>query len=316
MKVLLIGCGAVGLGVAASLYDAGEDVTLFAHGETKKAIEEKGIARKAVFKEVTVPKDKVKVVDSLKNMDSSDFDFVLISTKTTVSDEIAKEISQCKGLLAESGKIVIFQNGFGNEEPYLGTFRKEQICNAYNCIGFCRPERNVSEVTVVSSAMKLGSLFEKDMTKLPQLADAIAKGGIPCEIADNIGMYLWSKMLYNCTLNPLGAILNASYGDLARCEDTVKIMKKIIEEIFAVMKAAGYSTFWPDAATYQKEFFEKILPPTYGHRSSTLQDVERKIKTEISTLNGVIVRLGKKHGIDVPYNEMICGLIRGIESLY
>lgn len=316
MKVLLIGCGAVGLGVAASLYDAGADVTLFAHGETKKAIEEKGIARKAIFKEVTVPKDKVKVLGSLKNLDNPAFDFVLISTKTTVAEEIAKELSQCKGLLAESGKIVIFQNGFGNEEPYLGTFREEQICNAYNCIGFRRPQRNLSEVTVVSSSMQLGSLFEKDTAKLSELAKAISDGGIPCGVTDNIGASLWSKMLYNCTLNPLGAILNASYGDLARCEDTVKIMKKIIEEIFAVMKTAGYSTFWPDAAAYQKEFFEKILPPTYGHRSSTLQDVERKIKTEISTLNGVIVRLGRKFGVEVPYNEMICGLIRGIESLY
>lgn len=311
-----MGCGAVGLGVAASLYDAGEDVTLFAHGQTKKAIEEKGIARKAIFREVIVPKDKVKVVDSLKNMDNPQFDFILISTKTTVADEIAKELSGCRGVLEKSGKIVIFQNGFGNEEPFLGTFRKEQICNAYNCIGFRRPERNVSEVTVVSSAMQLGSLFEKDNSKLSELAEAISKGGIPCGVTENIGAALWSKMLYNCTLNPLGAVLNASYGDLARCEDTVKIMEKIIEEIFAVMKAAGYDTFWPDAETYKKEFFEKILPPTYGHRSSTLQDVERKIKTEINTLNGVVVRLGKKYGVPVPYNEMICGLIRGIESLY
>lgn len=123
-------------------------------------------------------------------------------------------------------------------------------------------------------------------------------------------------MLYNCTLNPLSALLGTSYGGLAQSPDAVFIMNKIIEEIFAVIKAAGYSANWSDADAYKKVFFGKILPPTYKHRSSTLQDIEHRVKTEIDSLTGVIVRLGAEHGIAVPYNAMIYRLVKIKESLY
>ena len=58
------------------------------------------------------------------------------------------------------------------------------------------------------------------------------------------------------------------------------------------MCASGHETFWKDADSYIKDFFDKILPPTYGHRSSTLQDIERKIPTEIDSMNGAVVTMG------------------------
>ncbi|GBE54268.1 MAG TPA: hypothetical protein ENH28_02615 [Euryarchaeota archaeon] len=44
-----------------------------------------------------------------------------------------------------------------------------------------------------------------------------------------------------------------------------------------------------------------------------LQDIEKGRKTEIDFLNGAIARLGKKHGIDVPYNNSLVALIKFLE---
>ena len=82
------------------------------------------------------------------------------------------------------------------------------------------------------------------------------------------------------------------------------------------MKAAGYSTNWETAEEYMKVFYEKLIPDTYNHRASTLQDIEKKQKTEIDTLNGCIVRLAKEHGVPVPTHEMIVRLIHSIEDNY
>jgi 2-dehydropantoate 2-reductase len=107
------------------------------------------------------------------------------------------------------------------------------------------------------------------------------------------------KNLYNSTLNPLGAVLRVPYGKLAESRHATQIMNRLIEEIFGVMRRRLFHLL-ADAETYQKEFYGKILPPTYGHRSSTLQDVERKVKTEIESLNGLVVRLGDQYGRKSP----------------
>lgn len=43
----------------------------------------------------------------------------------------------------------------------------------------------------------------------------IGEGDIPCVSVTDIEKDLWAKMLYNCALNPLGAILDMPYGVLA-----------------------------------------------------------------------------------------------------
>ena len=45
MKILLIGAGGVGIGLATSVASQGADVSIYARGETAKAIKENGIKR-------------------------------------------------------------------------------------------------------------------------------------------------------------------------------------------------------------------------------------------------------------------------------
>ena len=65
MKILIIGCGAVGLGIAASLYDAGENPDMIAQGETYATIKNGGIARQGIFRDITVPKERIRVFESV-----------------------------------------------------------------------------------------------------------------------------------------------------------------------------------------------------------------------------------------------------------
>ena len=150
-----------------------------------------------------------------------------------------------------------------------------------------------ARVTVLTAPMSIGSIFGEPADACRELSEAIDRGGIPCATTSEIDKTLWSKLLYNCTLNPLSAILGTNYGGLVKSEDSVSLMKEIIAEIFTVMHAAaGHETFWKNAELYESDFFEKILPPTYRHISSTLQDIKRKIPTEIDSLNGAVVKNG------------------------
>lgn len=316
MKVLIIGCGAVGLSIASALCQSHVDVDLMARGETAQTIRENGIERLGILGHVIVKPNKIRVFEEIENTDAG-YDFVIISSKATGNTDIAKSLAgRKKDILGVGGALVLFQNGYENELAFKEAFDTQQIFHASFAIGFRRQKPNVSEVTVITAPVTIGSVFTDDAKTCQNLAEAIENGGIPCHLTNEIGKTLWAKLLYNCTLNPLSAILGTNYGGLIKSDESVSLMKGTIDELFAVMQAAGQSTFWPNAEAYKAEFFEKILPPTYGHRSSTLQDMERKIPTEIDSLNGAVVRMGKKYNVDTPRNTVITQIIKSMESLY
>ena len=76
-------------------------------------------------------------------------------------------------------------------------------------------QNNEVEITVHADSIHIGSLFDGDLLCMEKLCELITKGDIPCEKTDSIEKDLWAKMLYNCALNPLGAILDVPYGVLA-----------------------------------------------------------------------------------------------------
>ena len=314
MNILVIGAGSVGIGLAASALSQNANLSIYARGETAKAIREKGIKRTGLFTHYSFAPDEFDVYDDYEKIPSKTYDYVFIASKTTANEDISEKLNENRRILKENAKIIILQNGFGNDEHYLRYFTKKEVFSARVITGFTRPERHVSEVTVYTEPILLGSLQGEDPQDLQEIAEIITASGIKCELTDEVDKYLWAKMLYNCSLNPLGAILDVNYGKLTENEYTIELMNRIIDEIFNVINASGYSTLWDNPDEYRKIFYSKLVPDTYNHYSSTHQDIQRKIKTEIDSLTGKVIDLGEKNNIDVSTNKIIYNLIKAIES--
>ena len=314
MKILVIGAGAGGIGLAASLMSQNADVSIYARGETARAIKKNGIKRCGLFENYSFSSDEVKVFSDYRDIAKNSFDYVFITSKTTANDDISQKLNEFRDILKNSFKIIIFQNGFGNDNAYLRYFDKSEVFCARLITGFARHDRYISEVTVYTEPIQIGSLQNQDRKDLKEIADMIAASGIGCELTDEVDKYLWAKMLYNCALNPLGTILDVNYGKLTENEYSKEIMDRIIDEIFDVINASEYETFWDNSEEYKKIFYNKLVPDTYEHISSTHQDVKRKIKTEIDSLNGSVIRLAETYGIDVSTNRIIYNLIKSIEN--
>ena len=314
MNILVIGAGGVGIGLATSVASQGADVSIYARGETAKAIKENGIKRCGLFTHYEIR--EIPVYESYEEIPKDHFDYIFICSKTTANEDIAENLNRNRAILNKSTKIIIFQNGFGNDEHYLKHFTKKQVFSARVITGFTRPERHISEVTVYTEPVLLGSLQGENPDSLQEIADLITASGIKCEITTEVDKYLWAKMLYNCTLNPLGAILDVTYGQLTENPYTLDIMNSIIDEIFEVIKASPYETLWDTPDEYRDIFYSKLVPDTYNHYSSTHQDIKRKIPTEIDSLNGKVIQLGKLNNVNVKTNEFIYNLIKAIESTF
>ncbi len=314
MNVLIIGAGAIGVALGASIGSIGASVSFLATRRTGEMIEEGGVHRTGLFGNADVPPKRVSVYYDYENLPAGEFDYICICAKTMANDQISDALSARKDCLKKDGIIVILQNGWGNDVPYLRNFDPSLIYNARVITGFERTALNVSHITVHTAPILIGSLHGYPAQRAEALAQLIADSGIPAQTTDEVGKALWAKMLFNCTLNPLGAILKVPYGKLAGCPATVETMNRLIRETFSVMRAAGYQTFWNTPEEYIAEFYGKLVPDTSAHYSSTYQDLERHQKTEIETLTGKIIELAEQFGIDVSTHRTIYEQIAFLET--
>ncbi|MHC4068035.1 MAG: ketopantoate reductase family protein [Planctomycetota bacterium] len=314
MEVLVYGGGAVGLGLASCLLKAGAGVDIIARGETVAALRKEGLIRQGIFGEYAAGPEAFGSYESLEEMEEKAYDYILVCVKSFDSGEAARELSGKPGVFGKQTKIVLCQNGWGNAEEFLAFFERERVYSGRVITGFRRFKANGVEITVHADAIHVGSLFGCESECVENLCEAVSKGGIPCEAMEEIGKDLWAKMLYNCALNPLGAILGVPYGVLAESEYTRFIMDGIAEEVFAVMKGAGYETHWGDAEAFLSVFYERLVPVTAEHMSSTLQSIQAGKRTEIDALNGSVMRLAEGQALEVPYNRAVYNIIKFSEG--
>ena len=312
MNVLIYGGGAVGLGIAGFLLQAGADTDIIARKNTSDVCKKERLGISGIFGGYTAEASEFGCFTELSECMRT-YTHILICTKSFDSDSAAEDIFKNRKVLSDDGIIVLFQNGWGNAEKFREYFPEEKIYNARIITGFIRTRPNHVKVTVHADSVHIGSLFGCKSLPVKELSTCINKGGLPCITTDTIEKDLWAKMLYNCALNPLGAVLKVPYGKLGETEQTREIMEQIIIEIYSVMDKAGYSTYTGTAGEYIELFYNKLLPPTKEHESSMLQDLRAGKKTEIEGLCGAVINLAEKNDLEVPYNRIMHNLIKAME---
>jgi 2-dehydropantoate 2-reductase len=314
MRALIYGGGAVGLGLASCLLKSGSLIDIIAREKTVRSLRKEGLLRTGIFGEYHAGPSKFNCYTILNELQEQTLDYLLVCTKSFDSYQAAKDLHEYKSLFSEKTKIVLFQNGWGNAEAFIPFFDKQTVYTARVITGFRRHKPNEVEITVHADSIHIGSLFDAGLSAVRELAEAINKGGIPCQTTDRIGKDIWAKMLYNCALNPLGAILDVPYGTLAEHESTRTIMNGIVEEVFSVLTKTGYETHWESVKDFLEVFYGKLVPDTAEHKSSTLQDLKAKKTTEIDALNGAVIKLAGKFHIPVPCNSIVYNIIKFIEA--
>jgi len=169
-------------------------------------------------------------------------------------------------------------------------------------------------VSVEAAPMRLGRFPSGTDEAVVRLASLFSEAGIRAEATGAIRSDLWSKTLYNCALNPLGAIMNVPYGALAD-PHAWAVVTRIVREAYLVVEAEGIALPRATPEAYLEYLRTVQLPATAAHHSSMLQDLARGQKTEIEFMNGAVAALARRHGLDAPYNACIAELIRFRERL-
>ncbi len=315
MKVAVIGAGAVGLAIGASLAASGEArVRFFVRRDAQCAsLRDRGARRTGIFGDATAAAGSFGASTQLTELARDPDDVWLVCTKSVDSEALASKLGPIWHETSSRPAVVLCQNGWGNAEVFRPFVPTEHVFNARVITGFEREDDTTVRVTVHADAIHIGHLEGVDARSLAPLCEAIDRAGIPCRLSDDIAKDLWAKVLYNALLNPLGALVGVPYGELGKRKETRALLEAIAHETFAVMQAAGFKTHWASADEYLETFYERLLPPTAEHESSMLLDLRAGRRTEIDALCGAVVKLASEHRVAAPLHMALLRLVRAAE---
>lgn len=313
LRILVFGSGAVGLGLLSCLMKSRQDVAVIGRPDTVRALRRSGLKRTGIFGEyVGLP--VTMAAEHVDQLRGGPFDYILVCVKSFDSEQVAQDLARTPALFHKTTGVVLCQNGWGNAETFAQHLPDVTVLNARVITGFEKLASNITHITVHAQPITVGSIFDATTPYGHDLCDAISEGDIPSEPTLHISRDLWAKMCYNCALNPLGAVLGSTYGQLGASPSTRAVMDDVIEETFAVMQAHGLDTHAPDAKSYRRVFYDKLVPATASHRSSMLQDIRAGRRTEIDALNGQVVKLGHQAEVPTPTHAALCHMLHFLQD--
>ena len=309
LRIVVAGAGAVGSVFGGKLAAAGHDVLLVGRDPHMAAIARGGLRITGIFGETRArPRTATDLAGS-----AEPFDVALVSVKSHATETAARALAAWP---EPPPLVVSLQNGLGNVEALARALGGERVLGARVIFGAVVRSPGHAHVTVNAKPVAIGPL--RAAATIDARAGAIATlvdaAGIPCEAVPAVEPLLWEKALYNCGLNPLGALNGLTYGEVVASATLRRELEEAIREGFAVARAAGIGLAWPTAEDFLEYFYTTLIPPTAGHRSSMRQDLEAGRRTEVDAIGGAIVRAGARCGVPTPANARLVAAVREAEQ--
>lgn len=241
-----------------------------------------------------------------KDIGSADIIFLCVKSYDTKA-----AVGRCRPLITVDTAVVTLQNGVGNIETIAELVGENNVVGGSTNIG-----ATLLEPGKVRLAGKGETVIGKPDGKLSfhvrTIRELFNKAGIETRLSQDIKGILWSKLMINCGINALSAILRLPSGRLLEHESSRSLMREAVTEAVKIAKRKRIKLLYDDPLAK----VEAVCEATSANMSSMLQDVLKARRTEIDVINGVVVRFGQELGISVPVNAALVNIIRTIESSY
>jgi len=288
--ITLIGPGAIGGLVASWLcQDTDNDVTVCARTPIHRLILESPYGTIEVQPKVLTEPGQLPAAD-----------WVLVATKAYDSETAA---AWFPGLVDHKTRVAIIQNGVDHVDRFSAWLPAEQILPV---MIDCPTERTNAETirqrgpaSMVVPVSDMGTAFTElfENTRIEAITDP------------DFLTVAWRKLC----INAAGAInaITLEPARIAHNPHAASLMRNIVRETIAVGRAEG--------ANLDDRLADEVISAYRAMPGDSLNSLHADRlagrSMEIALRNGVIVRLGRKHGIATPFNEMAVGLLESIKQV-
>jgi 2-dehydropantoate 2-reductase len=318
MRYAVVGAGAIGAFVGASLARAGAEVVLVARGAHLTAMRRSGLRIVGANEEYTVTPGCTDACADIGTVD-----VVIVALK---AHQIAGMIDEIKHLVRDDTVIVSMQNGipwwyFQQHGGALDGRALDSVdaggllartfdpANVIGCAVYCSTEMTEPGVIrhIEGTRYVLGHPNGSVSRRLEKISADLQKGGLKAPVTAEIRVDVWTKLLGNVCFNPLSALTRSTLGQLAGDASLAPTVRGMMRETLAVANALGVTL---DVSIDRRIDGARRVG---DHKTSTLQDLEAGRPLELECIIGAVVELGDLLGVDVTTTRHIYGMTKMLD---
>ena len=273
-NIILVGLGAVGSVFASKIPDIKVLVDKM-HNSTRRIINEVSYEFNMVSVEKPEKADLIIVATKFYNLEEINFE-PFIKEGTII-------LSLINGILSE--------DVLKEQYPNANIIKSFLICNSMIKQGSNVIHDDYNQI-VLESNFELESFFKSH--------------NINYKVSDDIYSDMWGKYMLNLMANQLSAVTRMTFGEMNNLPYIDKLLNNILEEVVIIAEKEGVLNA-RELGQGAIKIFKNMAP--YG-KTSMLQDIISNKKTEIEAFAGTIRKLGIKHNVKTPYNDVFYLLLR------
>lgn len=235
LRYAILGTGALGGYYGISLAAAGCDVQFVVRSDFDY-VRHHGLKLDTIGKSIHL--SPVKVVSKTSQL--APFDILIIATKTTGNHHLVEQIEACPG----SPTLVVLQNGIGIEQELESLFGLGKVLGG--CCFLCSNKVGPGHIQHLDkghitlgwpSDSSAAAALDRDLPTLMAADFGIA--GIKVQVIPDLLLARWRKLMWNIPYNGLSVILNASTAELMSDDNSVRLVREIMQEVRTGAEACG-----------------------------------------------------------------------------
>jgi 2-dehydropantoate 2-reductase len=301
----VVGAGAIGAYVGASLARGGGDVHLVARGAHLEAMRQDGV-------QVFSPRGDFTAHPPATD-DPSEIgpvDVVFLGLK---AHSYATAGPLLEPLMHEETAVVAAQNGIpwwyfhGLDGPYEG--RRVESVDPDGAVSEVIPPQRAIGCVVYPGTELTGPGVVKHLegTRFPigepdgsiserctRFSEAMVAGGLKCPVEENIRDEIWVKLMGNAVFNPLSVLTGATMAGMCRHSKTRGLVAKMMSEALDIAHAVGAR---PSVSIERRLAGAERVGE---HKTSTLQDFEAGKPLELAAIIDAVMELADLAEVDAP----------------
>ncbi|MAJ14797.1 MAG: 2-dehydropantoate 2-reductase [SAR116 cluster bacterium] len=306
MKVSVIGTGAMGSIYASFFAKNGFDVLCFdVWKEHVDAINEKGLRVSGISGDHT--EKKLRATSNFHELE--DRDLYIIATK---GDSVGSVASKLANFNLKKSIVLTIQNGLGAAE------RIKKFMPINNVLlgvaqGFGASIKSPGHAHHNGMSMiRIGEINGGLSERLETTVHAWEKAGFTSKGFNDIQQLIWEKFICNVAYSGPCSVFKKTIGEILNDTNMLDVSIQCGFEARKLGDMQKINFSFIDTEKYIIDFGKK-MPLS---KPSMLQDVEAKRKCELSSINGMVVTLGKEFNIKTPYNSVVSSIISAREKEY